>query len=117
MQVCVLCYQPSMWNGGPSPLVPCLVVAVLSLVVFGETIQYVADWVTQLFEMAAEDFTMLLLPLLILLLIHFLNKFFPTLNVFSAANQQSSSSGHDAEGLGFGSLLLFLAFIFLCNVL
>ncbi|XAR63365.1 hypothetical protein NMG60_11023276 [Bertholletia excelsa] len=111
-----------MRSRGPSPLVPFLMVGVLSLVVFrplmlsiGET----AQSLLQLWEDLQSLITFLVLVLLIilLLLIHFFSVFFPRLNIYVSASRRSYSSTHDAEGFALGTLLLLLLFLILYNFL
>lgn len=96
----------------PSPLVPCLMVGVLTLVIFSSTLESLQETISSL--IIGKE-AMLLVPMLLLLLIHLVSRFAPTsYNAYSY--QSSSSSEFDSDGLGFGFLLLVLLFIILCHV-
>ncbi|KAI8562041.1 hypothetical protein RHMOL_Rhmol03G0004200 [Rhododendron molle] len=121
-----------MRSQGPSPWVPLLMVGVLSLIVFGDMISSIAEFVLPLLllrgggeeededdEGGDEDggaTIKIFLPLILLLLVHFLAVFSPTLNIFSAFNRRSECSDYDSDGFGLGALLLLVLFFVLYNV-
>lgn len=121
-----------MRSQGPSPWVPLLMVGVLSLVVFGNMISSIAEFVLSLLllggggEEEEEDdeggdedggaTIKIFLPIILLLLIHFIAVFSPTvLNIFPASNQRSERSEYDSDGFGLGALLLLVLFLVLYN--
>lgn len=118
-----------MGERGPSPLVPCLVVAALGLFICGPTLQTLLETMLSVITIGEDiegraAFSLLLLLLLLLLLfIHLLSLFFPTLGLSSlSVIQQPNSSGNDGDGFGFGfgfgfgTLLLIVLFIILYNM-
>ncbi|KAH7863747.1 hypothetical protein Vadar_021488 [Vaccinium darrowii] len=114
-----------MRSQGPSPWIPLLMVGVLSYVIFGDTMRSVAEIVLSLLLPGEDeeddgdgDGTTISIfhTIILLLLIHFLTVFSPTLSIFSASKPRSESSGYDAEGFGLGSLLLIVLFFILHNI-
>lgn len=92
-----------MSSKGPSPVIPTVMVGILSLVIFGAT-----------------SSTFLLIPLFLWFLIKSLTPLFPSENKdYFATNQRKSVSyDPDAEGsAGLGTFLLFLLYIILYNVM
>ncbi|KAJ4721391.1 hypothetical protein OWV82_009080 [Melia azedarach] len=81
-------------GAGPSPFVPSLLVVVLGLVIFGPN-----TW-------------LVIILLLALLIVQLLSTF----SSISVIHDQSSSLAHDAEGFGFGTLLLILIYFVLYNL-
>ncbi|WOG95657.1 hypothetical protein DCAR_0414984 [Daucus carota subsp. sativus] len=108
-----------MGNRGPSPVVPFLMVGVLSLIIFGPTLLYLSEFIIPLFlgdeESGLFSFLMLLLPIVLLAIIHLITLCFPTRR-YGAGNVQSLSSGYDSDGFGVGTLLLVVLFFILYNL-
>lgn len=110
-----------MRNRGPSPLVPSLMVGVLSLIIFGPSLLYLSEYIIPLFQGGDEEgglvasFAILILPIILLVLIHLLTICFPVRNN-RAGNLQIGSSGYD-DGFGLGTLLLVVLFFILYNVM
>lgn len=110
-----------MRNRGPSPLVPSLMVGVLSLIIFGPSLLYLSEYILPLFQGGDEEgglvasFAILILPIILLVLIHLLTICFPVRNN-RAGNLQIGSSGYD-DGFGLGTLLLVVLFFILYNVM
>lgn len=105
-----------MRNRGPSPVVPFLLVGVLGSVVFGPTVLSMMEFFSSLFETGDSESTLVIVLILLLMLvgIHFLSTFFPTLACRPhGCFHQTTSSGFDTEGCGLGSLLLVLLFLVL----
>ncbi|CAH1440925.1 unnamed protein product [Lactuca virosa] len=103
-----------MTAGGPSPVVPSLILGILSLVICSSTVENLGETISSL-TIGKE--AMVLLPIILLLLIHLIPRFLPTR--YNSYSYQSSSNSHfDSEGLGlgYGFLLLVLLFIILCHV-
>lgn len=91
-------------EAGPSPLVPSVIMIILGMVIIGPNISLV-----------------IALLLLILLLVQLFSTFSSTSPArpppFSpAVNDQSSSSGHDAEGFSLGAFLVIVLYLFLCKI-
>lgn len=110
---CFTC-EGKMTAGGPSPLVPSLILGILSLVICSSTVENLGETISSL-SIGKE--AMVLLPMILLLLIHLIPRLHPTR--YTSYSYQSSSSSHfDSEGfgLGYGFLLLVLLFIILCHV-
>lgn len=109
---------------GPSPLIPSLMLAALTLVIFWPTTLYVTKSVLLiLFQTGGEEeggtttFVMVLIPMIILLLIHLLTTLYPTLSIPFAAKLHSGGSAHDAaEGYGLGTVLLVVLFFVLYSL-
>ncbi|GFZ02693.1 hypothetical protein Acr_15g0013010 [Actinidia rufa] len=96
-----------MGSKGPSPLVPLLMVGVLSLVIFGPLMLSITETLLPLLPPWGESeggitVIRMLVPIVLLLLIHYLTVFTPRPNIFSAANWQRESSVYDGDGFGFG---------------
>ncbi|KAK9191119.1 hypothetical protein WN943_019730 [Citrus x changshan-huyou] len=110
-----------MRSRGPSPVVPSVMVGVLGFVIFGPTLLSLLEYVLlpfQTWEEGSGTFMVLLLLLSMLVLVHLLSSSFPTLRFSSSPTfQQSSSSGFDSDGFGFGSLLLILLFLVLYHLM
>jgi len=102
------------------PIVPSPMMGVPGLIILGPSILSLADYVLPLFQAGDEDvaFNYWELPLLLLLLIHFLSSCFPSRdNRYFGTKQGSSSSSYDADGYGLGSLPFLVLFFVLYNVL
>lgn len=95
-------------------------VGILGLVIFGPTVLSLTETVMPLFQVWTDEedgtatFTMLLVPVLLLVLIHFLSKLFPSRR-YGSYGGGSYSSNYDAEGFGLGSLILVVLFLVLYN--
>ncbi|KAJ4721394.1 Small rna degrading nuclease 3 [Melia azedarach] len=102
---------------GPSPLGPSLIVGVLGFLIFGPTLLSIIEYVLTLFRAIVEGSGTFVIVLL--LLVHWLSTFFPTLRFSSspAIYRQTSSSGFDSDGFGFGSILLLVLFFVLYNIM
>lgn len=58
-----------------------------------------------------------IIPLLLLLVIHLLSRFFPYATMLSGGERSITSYSHDGDGYGVGSLLLLLLFLIVYNFL
>ena len=112
-----------MGEKGPSPLIPCLVVAALGWFICGPTIADLLESLVSVLRIGEEiegrvAFSVLMLMLLFLLVfVYLLSSYFPTLGMSSfASTQQASGSDSDGIGFGFGALLLFVLFCILYNL-
>lgn len=101
-----------MGRRGPSPLVPALMIGVLSMVVFWPYILILVSYLIPLFQGGEEEagvgssFVMLLLPVSLLLLAQ--------AGFSRNRNWQSPSSpGSDGEGFGLGTLILLVLYFVL----
>lgn len=98
---------------GPSPLVPALMIGVLSMVVFWPYILILVSYLIPLFQGGEEEagvvssFVMLLLPVSLLLL--------AGAGFSNNRNWQrpSSSPGSDGEGFGIGTVILLVLYFVL----
>lgn len=113
---------------GPSPLVPSLMVVVLSLVVFWPYILWLVSYlIVTLFQEEEEEeaggvassFMILLLPLSLLLLIQLLSARSPSSRFRISPQgkiwQNRRSDYYDGEGFGFGTLILVVLYFLLYN--
>lgn len=104
------------WRGEPSPLLPSLMVVGFGLILYWPGLLNIFDSLSTLFSY----FILVLLVLLLLLLIHWLSLFFSIGKSSSYMKQHGTSvSSYDFEGFGFGfgSLIFFLLFLVLYNLL
>lgn len=110
----------------PSPVVPALMVGVLSMVIFWPYIYFVVEGVGPLFQGGADagdtgssiNFLMQLLLVSLTFIIHFLTASSPKAS--SARKLQSSRSTYgynEGEGFGLGTLLLVLLFVILYKLM
>ncbi|OWM64332.1 hypothetical protein CDL15_Pgr014122 [Punica granatum] len=112
-------------GGGPSPLVPSLVVGTLGLVIFGPTLLSLLEVVPPVLLSSEEDdegrggvgfsLTMALLCVSLLLIIQLFSWLFPSRGTPLSYPQYGSGDDHD-DGFGLGSLLLLLLFFVLYSV-
>nr|DAD19392.1 TPA_asm: hypothetical protein HUJ06_020855 [Nelumbo nucifera] len=101
-------------GNGPSPLVPSLLVLAWGLVIFGPTLMENVSLLFQVFECLIP---LIVFVLVLLLVVGIFDKLFPSAYLLSAVHQQPGSSSHEADGFGWGSLLLFLLFLVLYNLM
>ncbi|KAF8034229.1 hypothetical protein BT93_C0498 [Corymbia citriodora subsp. variegata] len=113
-------------GGGPSPLVPTLIVGALGVFILWPTSTWLVELVLPMFQSSGDDeggvmsFVMVLLCLSLLFLIHFLTTFFPSHHFPTFVGlPHSSSSSYDGgcDGFGLGSLLFVALFFVLYNFL
>ncbi|KAG9452837.1 hypothetical protein H6P81_005741 [Aristolochia fimbriata] len=85
-------------TSGPSPVIPALMVVVLGLIIAAPLL---LDAVSMLFTAQESSFPiMAVVPLLLLLVIHLLSMFLPSIQMFSGGTSQRSSSGFDGDATG-----------------
>ncbi|KAL3516664.1 hypothetical protein ACH5RR_023566 [Cinchona calisaya] len=111
---------------GPSPLVPALMVVVLSVIIFWPYIYFIAVTFVPWFQSGADaddagSSTSLMVQLLLVFLM-FLIRFLTASNPKASYGRKWQSSRYsygynDGEGFGLGALLLLLIFLVLYNLM
>ncbi|XP_019187342.1 PREDICTED: uncharacterized protein LOC109181855 [Ipomoea nil] len=105
-----VCIFMAMANGGPSPVVPSLILGFLSLIIVGPTISTSINGGTTVV-------VMLLLPFFFLWLVQLSATFVPEMKASSITYHQSSGFEYDAEGFfGLGTFLLVVLFFTLYKI-
>lgn len=101
-----------MGQGGPSPLVPFLMVGGLGLIICGPFLVSLWEMIMPILEVGSS---LAIAVLLLLFLIHLISSLFPTF----PASASASASGYDGDGfmVGMFNFLLLLLFLVLYRLL
>lgn len=104
-----------MMSGGPSPLVPFLMVGLFGFLIFGPSLLAVMESILQIFQVEVFVMLILLLVTLVLFVLLLYVYFSPqsSYSLYLGTQPATGASGLDSDGFGLGSLLLVVLFFVL----